>query len=263
MKNSHTSHIIRITGTIIMFLLILSVSFACRDKSKVNLIPEKKFTQILYDSYLADGLLMMPSIRDKFSKKDTVSCYIDIIKSYGYSYEEMQRTLNYYFKNDPKKLVSIYDKIAENLNAEELKITTEIQKLTLESAEKARKGFHFLLPDPELKEKPGFSYDITGPGLFTLEFSVTVFPDDQSYHPFFSAWYSDADGPDAGKRKYFPEISYIKDGWPHTYMVKGRIEGNKRSVLKGFYFDYGNNPDFSRQHAEIMNLNFSFMCDAK
>jgi hypothetical protein len=45
--------------------------------------------------------------------------------------------------------------------------------------------------------------------------------------------------------------------------VKGRIEGNKKSELEGFYFDYGNNPGFSRQHAEILNLNFSFSGDAR
>ena len=263
MKNSLQKHIILTTGELILFFCILLASYSCGDKSVKGLIPEKDFTAILSDSYLANGLLWMPAIKSKFLKKDSVSCYIDIIKSYGYTYEQMEKTLNYYFMNDPKLLIGIYDKISANLNAIELKITAEQKKEIFAIQEKTKKNFHFMLPDPTLKKKPGFSYEIYPPGMFTLEFSVTVFPDDQSYNPFFIAWYSAAEGPDAGKIKYFPEIRYIKDGQPHTYKVKGRIEGNKKSELEGFYFDYGNNPGFSRQHAEILNLDFSFSGDAR
>jgi hypothetical protein len=203
----------------------------------------------------------MPAIKNRFSKKDSVMCYIDIINSYGYTYEQMDKTLNYYFMNDPKLLVRIYDKISENLNVTELNVTAEQQKEISAIEEKAKKNFHFLLPDSTLKEKPGFSYEIYAPGMFTLEFSVTVYPDDQSYHPFFIAWYSASDGPDTGIIKYLQEIRYIKDGRPHTYKIKGRIEGKGKSKLEGFYFDYGNNPGFNWQHAEILNLNFSFTGD--
>jgi len=263
MKNSRNKNTVYVIGAVISIVFILSASYSCGDKSTRGLIPEKDFTAILSDSYLANGLISMPAIRNKFIKKDSTSNYVDIIMSYGYTYGQMEKTLNYYFMSDPKELVLIYDRISANLNALELKITAGQQKEILEIAEKTKKNFHFMLPDPELKRKPGFSYDIYPPGIFTLVFSVTVYPDDQSYHPFYIAWYSASEGPDAGKMKYFREIRYIKDGRPHTYTVKGRIEGDRKSTLEGFYFDYGNNPGFSRQHAEIMNLNFSFMGDPK
>lgn len=246
-------------GELILFFFILLASYSCSDKSKKGLIPEKTFTAILSDSYLADGLLSMSAIKDKFAKKDTTSSYIDIIKSYGYTYEAMEKTLHYYFINDPKRLVSIYDKIDEKLSQIELKITAEQQKILKTTQEKSNQRIHFLLPDPGLKEKPYFSYDVYAPGTFVLEFSVTVYPDDQSYHPFFTAWYSPSDGPDTGKKTYLPEIKYIKDGWPHTYTVRGNVEGNRKTVLKGFYFDYENNPGLGMQHAEITNLSFSYM----
>jgi hypothetical protein len=261
MKNNLQKHIILTTGKLILFFCILLASYSCGDKSARGLIPEKDFTAILSDSYLADGLMTVPAIRSTFSKKDSVSSYVDIIKSYGYTYEQMEKTLNYYFMKDPKALISIYDKISVNLNAIELNVTAEQQKEIYAIEEKTKKDFHFSLPDPELKRKPGFSYDIFPPGIFTLVFSVTVYPDDQSYHPFFISWYSAAEGPDTGKIKYLQEIRYIKDGRPHTYTVKGRIEGNRKSTLGGFFFDYGNNPGFSWQHAEILNLNFSFIGD--
>ena len=263
MKNSRNKHTSCIIGAVISIAFILSTFYSCGDKSARGLIPEKDFTAILSDAYLTDGLLTLPAIKNKFSMKDSVSCYVDIINSHGYTYEQMEKTLNYYFKNHAKELISIFDNISENLNAIELNISAGQQKEIFANDEKTKKDFHFSLPDPELKRKPGFSYDIFPPGIFTLVFSVTVYPDDQSYHPFFISWYSAAEGPDAGKIKYLQEIRYIKDGWPHTYTVKGRIAGDKKSKFGGFFFEYGNNPGFIWQHADILNLNFSFISDPK
>jgi hypothetical protein len=257
MKNNRGRYITNITGMIISFLFILSVSFACRDKKAIKIIPEKTFTAILSDAYLADGLLSIPPIISKYSIKDSTSNYIDIIESYGYSYEAMEKTLRYYYIHDPKRLISIYDKIDEKLSQIEMKVTAEQQKIAVAEAEYDNR-IHFLLPYLKPREKPNFSFDINAPGTFTLEFSVTVYPDDQSGHPYFISWYSATEGPDAGKKNYFPMIRYIKDGWPHTYTVKGKIEGDKKSIFKGFYFDYDNNPDFRRQHAEIRHGSFSF-----
>jgi hypothetical protein len=263
MKNSRNKNRASIIGAVISIVFILSAFYSCGDKNARGLIPEKDFTAILTDAYLADGLLSLPSIKNKFSVKDSVSCYVDIINSHGYTYEQMEKTLNYYFMNDAKELVRIYDNISEKLNAIELNISAEQQKETFANEEKTKKNFHFSLPDPELKRKPGFSYDINPPGIFTLVFSVTVYPDDQSYHPSFISWYSASEGQDAGKITYLQEIRYIKDGQPHTYTVKGRIPGDKKSKLEGFFFDYENNPEFSWQHAEILNLNFLFLSDAR
>jgi hypothetical protein len=257
MKNNLKKHIISAPAGLILFFCILLASYSCNDKSKKGLIPEKTFTAILSDSYLADGLLSMQQISNRYSNRDSTSNYIDIIESYGYTYEAMQRTLKYYFIRDPKRLIRIYDKIDEKLTQMELKVTTEQQKITVAEAEFENKN-HFMLPYLTPKEKPNFSYDINPPGTFTLEFSVTVYPDDQSGHPCFVGWYSTVQGPDSSKKNYLPMIRYIKDGWPHTYTVKGKIEGTSKSVLKGFYFDYDNNPDFMEQHAEIRYMSFSF-----
>jgi hypothetical protein len=261
MKNRFGKHILISMGVMISFILILFVSFGCHDKSKQDLIPEKAFTSILADAYLADGLLSMSSIRDNFSKKDTTSCYIDIAKSYGYTYDQMEKTLNYYFTSDPKRLVRIYDKIDAKLSEILFKVSTEQENAILANARKLKKSGRYSLPDPELKNKPDFSYDIYPPGIFVLEFSVTVYPDDQSVNPEFIAWYSASDGPDAGKKNYFPAIRYVKDGLPHLYSLRGKVDGDKKSVLKGFYLEYENNQDNGKIHADILNLSFSYIGD--
>ncbi len=248
-------------GVIIPILFILSASSSCRDKSKEGLIPEKTFTSILSDAYLTDGLLSMSAIRDQYSRKDSINNYIDIVKSYGYTYDQMEKTLNYYFVHDPKQMVRIYDKIDAKLSEMEFKISTEQENALEAMTAKMKKNSQFSLPDPELKKKPGFSYDIYPPGIFTLEFSVTIYPDDRSVNPSCIAWYSVTDGPDAGHVKYFPAIRYIRDGLPHIYTLRGRVEGDKKSVLQGFYFNYENNQEFGTLHAEIINLSFSYTGD--
>ena len=246
---------------IISVLFILSVSFSCSDKSKKGLIPEKTFTSILSDAYLADGLLSMPAIRDHYSRKDSINNFIDIIKSYGYTYNQMEKTLNYYFVNDPKQLVRIYDKIDAKLSEIEFKVSIEQENALAAMTAKMKKNSRFSLPDPKLKEKPGFLYDIYPPGVFTLEFSVTIYPDDQSVNPSLIAWYSTSVGPDTCQKKYFPAIRYIRDGLPHVYTFKGRVEGDKKSVLKGLYLDFENNQKYGLLHAEIINLSFSYTGD--
>jgi hypothetical protein len=261
MKNSPGRNLKAIIGAIISVLFILYASFSCSNKGKMGLIPEKTFTSILSDVYLTDGLLSMSAIRDKYSRKDSINTYIDIIKNYGYTYDQMEKTLNYYFVNDPKQLVRIYDKIDEKLSEIEFKISTEQENALAAMTARMKKNSKFSLPDPELKEKPGFSYDIYPPGIFTLEFSVTIYPDDRSVNPSCIAWYSVSDGPDAGHAIYFPAIKYIRDGLPHVYTLRGRVEGNKKSVLKGLYFDYENNLEYGTLHAEIINLSFSYTGD--
>ncbi len=100
---------IRLTQLLAALFLIL-VSGSCHNKIKTNaehknLIPENEFISILTDAYITDGLLSLPEIRSKFSSRDSVSNYIDIIEDHGYTYEAFNSTVKYYFIMKPKKLM--------------------------------------------------------------------------------------------------------------------------------------------------------------
>lgn len=242
--------------------ILVAMLWSCRNyKEKLNydnLIPEKKFISILTDVYIADGLLSLPEFRSMFSKRDSISNYIDIIESYGYSYETMNRTVNYYFVSKPKKLIKIYDQVTRNLS----KMQSDFQEgITREMRTKAGKSMEanfYYLPDTSLKKQPGFEYKISAPGFYTLSFTVTIYPDDESFNPCFTYWYFNVDSVETGKRNYLPPIKYVKDGHPHTYTITSRIKAAGQISLKGLFYDFENNSADREEHARIENIFFSF-----
>ncbi len=88
-------------------VIILIITQSCinpRDKVKHGkLIPEETFVSILTDIYIANGLLSLPEIRYQFSGRDSVLNYIDIVESYGFSYETMKSTTELLFRQQAEK----------------------------------------------------------------------------------------------------------------------------------------------------------------
>lgn len=232
---------------------------SCTEKKEEKLIPEKDFISIVTESYLADGLMTIPSIRDLYSKRDTTAIYNDIIKSHGYTWEEMQNTLDKYFTGDPKGLSKLFDQVLGKLSEMEAEATLENQKKLDAEAAKIKTKYHFVLPDSAVREKPGFSYEFLGPGTFTLTFSVRLFPTDESLDPCFTGLIRPANAKKEDKIILLRNISYIKDGMTHEYTVSGKIDKEGPAVLTGFYLNSRNNPPWVGHYAEIHNLAYSFL----
>ena len=89
------------------------------------LIPEDKLVAILTDTYLTTGMMDVQAMRDTWGQRDSILNYIDVIRSHGYTYEQMEATLQYYFTDKPKKLAKIYDRVTGNLLALEVKVENE------------------------------------------------------------------------------------------------------------------------------------------
>jgi hypothetical protein len=247
---------------ILSAFILVAMLVSCRNyKEKLdhdNLIPEKTFTSILTDVYIADGLLSLPEFRSMFSRRDSISNYIDIIESYGYSYETMNKTVNYYFVSKPKKLIKIYDQITRNLSEMQSDFQEAIDREMRAKAVKSQGADVYYLPDTTLKKQPGFEHLVGAPGFYTLTFTITIYPDDLSNNPCCTSWYFNADSVETGKRYYLPPIKYIKDGHRHTYSLTNRIQEAGQFILKGLFYDYENNPDKWEKHARIENIGFSF-----
>jgi hypothetical protein len=252
------------TGLSALFIFLIAVSCISRkDKiEQANMIPEKTFVSILTDIYIANGLLTLPEVRYTFLKRDSVSNYIDIIKSHGYSYEAMNSTMNYYFISKPKKLIRIYDQIIGRMSEMESGYQSELTRIQKEASRASVNYSLFSLPDPAGKKLPEFSRTINPPGIYTLSFSITLYPDDQSFSPHFTAWFCDADSVETGKKRWLTPIEYIKDGYPHMITYTGRIEEDRKMVLKTILYDYENNIMEWDKHARIEVLFFNFFGDA-
>jgi len=252
----------RITTERIIIVLILLLSFSCASESDLarpdNLIPEKKLTAILTEAYLADGLLSLPTIRDKYLTKDSLDLYKQIIEKYGYSKEEMDLSLEYYFVKKQNRLIKIYDNVIAELRKME-----EATMITVEEPERPRlnlwKGMEvYNIPDSSGMPATGFSFRITPPGSFILTYTITVFPSDESGNPYPICWIVRADSTENGQKRYLPLMRYFADGVERTYTITGEVDGMEPLMVKGSLFSTGSNPDLMPSSAVIGNISFSF-----
>jgi hypothetical protein len=246
----------------LMTVFIILITGACLNKieseaDNKNLIPEKAFITILTDAYLADGLLTIPQLHDKFSNRDSVSTYIDIIEGHGYTYDAMNRTLKYYFIKKPKNMIRIYDEVLGKLSEMESRNELELLAVT-----PAAKNLWTGKPLYELNDTAGISsadFSITvNPNItFFFEFSVTIFPDDKTYNPCLISWYNNADSAETGKRTYLLPVKYIKDGRPHIYRVIDKVNFTYPVVFKGSLMNFENNPGPAGVDAIISDITFT------
>ena len=79
------------------------------------LIPDDKLVAILTDTYLTTGMMDLPHMRETWAQRDSIINYVDVIRSHGYTYEQFDATIRYYFTDKPKKLSKIYDRVTGNL----------------------------------------------------------------------------------------------------------------------------------------------------
>lgn len=262
MKN-RTEKFIR--GFILTSFFIAIMSGSCINKGeadKRNLIPEKAFISILKDVYLADGLLSVHDVRHKFGSRDSTINYIEIIENHGYTRESMNNTVKYYIISKPKRLIRIYDQVLGQLSEMESRLQIEPDEVPVSEPDPYKINSSYTLPDPEGTEKPGFEFVLTPPGYYKLTFNVTVFPDDKSVNPCFTACLFNADTTKSQTPEYLPAIKYKKNGLPYTHIVSGKLEKNDTLILKGWLYDYENRPDIRGQHAKIENISFSFSNEA-
>lgn len=256
---SNPENIYRILRNIfpaIYLILILGVS--CSGNKEKGLIPEKTFETILTEVHLTDGLLMLPDIRERYFERDSVANYTDVVESHGYTKEAMDRTLKYYFTKKPKRLLRIYDHAIGRLTEIETLLSGEPDEIPVQQGDLWKGASTYYLSDKPENEKIYFDHICFLQGDYTLTYTVTVYPSDQTFNPCLTAWSSAADSADTGKRNYLPPVRYIRDGQPHTYTIVFNNSGTSPVILKGWLFDFENNPYGLSKNAKIENISFFF-----
>jgi hypothetical protein len=246
----------RFSLLIIILISIFAGSCSGR-KNKLdrrNLIPEKELVSILADIYTADGLLTITKVQQWFPSIDTLSSYFYIIEKHGYSKETLDKTMKYYFIKNPKGLIKIYDQVLavlsemESLAEKELILTQS----HIPNIWTGREYYSF--PDPSGSDSAGFDLNLNKPGIYTLTFTVTLFPDDQSVNPRISTYSSHPDSIATGKRRYIETMGYIKDGQPHTYTLLMSVPANSPLHLRGCFYNFDNLFDDWGKHILIENI---------
>lgn len=109
-----------------VMLMIMSCGDSENEKpSRKMRIPEDKLVRILTDTYLTAGMMDLISMRETWAQRDSIQNYADVIESHGYTYEQFETTMRYYFTGKPRKLSRIYDRVTGNLLELETEVMTQ------------------------------------------------------------------------------------------------------------------------------------------
>ncbi len=242
--------------------VLLVFSQSCSEVNNMprpeKLIPERDLAAILTEATLADGLLSLPGIRDKYLTKDSVELFISIISRYGYSKDDMDKSLEYYFIKKPKRLIKIYDRVIEEMKKMEESTMTATDDIERRKPDMWKGSQVFNIPDTSGIPDTRFSIRVVPPGTYTLSFTVTLYPSDQSFSPSPVCWTVNADSADTGRRYYVPLVRYIADGITRDYVISGSLGGRDPVFISGDFFQTGSDPGCFPPSATIENISFSF-----
>lgn len=226
--------------------------------SKKDLIPEKEMISIMKDIYLANGLLSFHSIVYKYSLLDSVEAYNQIIEKHGFKKEKMDKTMEYYFFDDPKGLNKIYDQVLGKLSEMESLIAKEFTSVQVVTNKIWTGKDFYSIPSVNGNDSTRFDISLLKPGNYTLSYSVTLYPDDQTVNPGLTAYMTPIDSIDSGKKVYVQSLNYLKDGRSHNYSLTFHVPDDKKLHLRGFLYDFDNISSGPKKHINIENISLSF-----
>lgn len=255
----------RVVLLLLLFLILITNACTGR-KNKIDhsdLIPENDLISILTDVYLADGLLTLPKISQGFQAQDSLSSYKQIIEKHGYSKETMDKTMKYYFIKKPKKLIVMYDKALGVLSEIESKLLQNSVDADLDTRNIWKGRRSFTIPDSISTEAPMVRTSLYTGGIWVFNYTVTIFPDDESLNPRLVAYTCNADSIESGKREYLNPFKYIKDGKPHDYTLIITVPKKRPTSFTGLVFVCDNNTEEIQQNSIIENLSIIFTSLAK
>jgi hypothetical protein len=247
-----------------LFILILStvVTGACSSRknklNRGNIIPEKELTSIITDLYISDGLLTLPRTIQLFSKPDSLSSYKQVIEKHGYTKEAMDVTMKYYFVKNPKQLIKIYDQVLAILSEMESRYEKEVTLMQSRISSMWKGKDLYLFPDPSETDSTDFNMTAVTPGIYTLSFTVTLYPDDQSVNARLTAYTCHPDSIETGKRHYIKTINYLKDGQPHNYSIKMNVQNKSDYHLRGVLYDTDNIKEEWGKHLRIEKISYTY-----
>ena len=131
---------------IVVLLAVLAMLCGCGRRSRV--IPADKLSHIYQDIYLADQW-----VRDNPSGRkmaDTTLLFDPILRRYGYTFEDYDRTVHYYLDH-PEEYSKILDRASERLRKEGERMQQAVDEQTAREIELSgyRKGYvrHKFSPD--------------------------------------------------------------------------------------------------------------------
>jgi hypothetical protein len=222
------------------------------------MIPEKEFVTILTELYMTDGLLSIPKITHLYSLSDTLAAHLDVFKMHGYTKENMDQTLMYYYIKKPKDLIKIYDQVLGTLSEMQSRYELEVTQMQTRLANLWKGESLYLLPEVSGKDSASFTFNAYSQGVYSLTFTATLAAVDESYKTRPVVYTCHPDSINTGKRHYIKTPVYLKDGLPHVYNLEITVQDKSNYYIRGWFYDSESCPDLSGENLSIEKIYLSF-----
>lgn len=245
-----------ITAVLILVILLISCSGRENEVERRDIIPQEKLTDIITDLYLTDGLLMIPLVQQWYESKDSISAYNDVLSSHGYTKEDFDRTIRFYFIKKPKNLMKIYEQSLARLSEMESRYAQEVARIDAKLSNLWTGKERYSSGGQTLTDSTSFDVRLKITATYKLKFTATVFPGDETLIPRPVIYTCHPDSAIDGKRNYLKTLSYLKDGLPHEYVYQINPDISKLRLM-GNFFHPGNNPD-AEKHFIIEDISLTY-----
>ncbi len=228
---------------IVVVVVVAGMMVACGGKEKerkAQVIPPDELVPVLEDIYLSDGVFSLRYLRSQFPGTDSMSNYRDILKKYGYTIEDMEKTIDHYTDdNNMQELEAVYEVVLKDLR-ELLEKTFEEEHAPPPRADTSdlwnlKREFH--LPREGQRNKIPFSIPIKGPGVYSLKIKIKISTSDGSKRPYIHVWFWRDDGTKEGERIEWDRRRVPKDGRWHQFVIAKKLTDTRMTHIKGMLVD--------------------------
>ncbi len=245
------------TSAVILFFVIAGLSCSRRknEADRKNIIPHDKFIEVLTDVYITDGLLIQPIVHHWYKSNDSIAAYRDVLQNHGYTKEQFDNTLRFYFIKRPKQLMKIYEKALAKLSEMQSRYDQEIARQRPSNYWSGRP--FYASPGIAGADSTDFNIKFDFANVYYLTFTATVFPEDQAIDPKPVIYTCHPDSATTGSRYYINSLPYIKDGLPHMYTFQINDPDKTRTRLMGNLIDNCNSPSLER-HFVIEEISITY-----
>ncbi len=243
-----------------VFAALLLIVASCNNPEgnkpgRKMLIPDDKLVEIITDTYLTTATMDLIPFRETWGQRDSVLNYIDVVRSHGYTMDQLNATLKYYFTEKPKKMARIYDRVTGNLLEMETMVMTTQGSSEPSPVENLWNGkASYRLPEDFTRDPIWFDMPAEKTGLYTLSADIRLFEDDKSRNPRVTVYFSYTDSAGVEKRDYWQEIPLIKDGQFQNVTVTHMLDTIHGTRLRGWLLNHDNQPGAWKKHARVANI---------
>jgi hypothetical protein len=218
------------------------------------LIPEDKLVAILTDTYLTTGMMDVQAMRETWGQRDSILNYIDVIRSHGYTYEQLEETLRYYFTDKPKKLAKIYDRVTGNLLALEVKVENErIDADSIPDNLWTGKA-EYIFPGEFPRDSIWFDIPAEAPGEYVIKADIKVYEDDGSLDPRVTVYFFTSDSLGVKVRNDWDEIRLEKNGRVQKIEARKTLKTAGNTSIRGWLLNHTPQDGTWQKHATVGNI---------